>query len=273
MLFFPNAKINIGLLVHDQRSDGYHDIETLMYPVPLYDVAEFIAVPGKDLSGGTVCQCFGHQPDGHSENLCVKAYRLVRADFDIPPVQISLYKHIPIGAGLGGGSADGAFMLKALNEYFSLGINRDDLATYALRLVSDCPFFITNKPALVSGRGEVIEPVDFSLKGFHLVLVFPWTRINTRDAYAALEPLTQAMTPGSVIATPPESWRNRLQNQFETYVFKKLPVVETIREQLYSLGAVYASMTGSGSAVYGLFREPLVPANMFKDYFLWQCKL
>lgn len=273
MLFFPNAKINLGLQVHDQRSDGYHNIETLMYPVPLRDVAEFIVVSGSALAGGPVCQCYGHKPDGHSENLCVKAYRLISSDFDIPPVQISLYKHIPVGAGLGGGSADGTFMLKSLNEYFSLGISDGQLADYALQLGSDCPFFITNKPALVTGRGEVIETVYLSLRGYFLTLVFPHIRINTGKAYAALNRSAKPETLRSFIDIPPENWRDQLENQFEAYAFKQYPEIADIKKELYRHGAVYASMTGSGSSVYGLFHQPEVLKDVFRDYFLWQCEL
>jgi len=273
MLFSPNAKINLGLLVHEQRSDGYHNIESFVYPVPLADVGEFIASPGVLFSDPAVCQCYGHQLDEHSENLCVKACRLIRDDYDIPPVQISLYKHIPIGAGLGGGSTDGVFMLKALNEYFSLGITSDALASYALRLGSDCPFFILNMPALVSGRGDHIKPVDLSLKGFHLAIIFPWIRISTKDAYAGLKAGISSPAIESVIAGPPESWRDVLVNHFENCVFEKYPVVSNIKENLYRLGAVYASMTGSGSAVYGLFRKPVVLRETFTQYFLWQGEL
>jgi 4-diphosphocytidyl-2-C-methyl-D-erythritol kinase len=270
MLFFPNAKINLGLMVLDRRSDGYHDIESFMYPVPLTDVAEFIVDRGPVSSNTPLCRCYGHPLDEHSENLCVKAYRLIRADFDIPPVQISLYKHIPVGAGLGGGSADGAFMLKALNEYFSLGITESALSVYALRLGSDCPFFIRNTPALVTGRGEQIHAADLSLKGIHLAVIFHRIRVSTGEAYAGLKPSQAKESIGSIISRPLEKWKGLLENQFEAFVFSRFPEIKKVRDKLYSLGAVYASMTGSGSAVYGLFREPLVLKKMFRDYFVWQ---
>jgi 4-diphosphocytidyl-2-C-methyl-D-erythritol kinase len=273
MLFFPNAKINLGLRVLSQRSDGYHNIETLMYPVPLTDVAEFITDPDTSSPDSTACRCFGHQPDEHTVNLCVKACQLIREDYNTPPVEICLYKHIPIGAGLGGGSADGAFMLKAMNDYFSLGISEADLTAYALRLGSDCPFFIRNVPAIVSGRGEIIRKVDFSLEGFQLALIFPWIRLNTRDIYARQQSQPCPMSIDRIITGPPESWKGLLKNQFENYIFEQYPVIKTIKEELYRMGAVYASMTGSGSAVYGLFREPVVFDDRYRSYFLWQGKL
>jgi 4-diphosphocytidyl-2-C-methyl-D-erythritol kinase len=260
MIFFPNAKINLGLYILDKRTDGYHNIQSLFYPVPLSDVVEFIA-PGAQESGKKItCQCYGYPLDDASDNLCIRAYNLLKKDFPLPAVRMSLYKNIPVGSGLGGGSADGTFMLKALNEHFSLGLPEEGLSRYALRLGSDCPFFIRNSPSMVTGRGEHITPFDPVLRGVHILIAFPGIRINTGEVYADLEarrpdPSGSAASPGALILKGAGSWKDELSNQFEPFVFRRHPAIRRIKEQLYAMGAFYASLTGSGSAVYGLFRE------------------
>ncbi len=270
MIFFPNAKINLGLSILDKRSDGFHNIQSLFYPVPLSDVVEFIAADTGVSDEKEICTCFGFPLDDESDNLCIKAYNLLKKDFKLPGIRMSLYKNIPVGSGLGGGSSDGIFMLKALNEYFSLGLTEDQLGEYALQLGSDCPFFIKNKPSLVSGRGEFITPFDPVLKGLHILIVFPGIRIKTGEAYSNLEPPRSGISIESVIQQGVESWKYELVNQFESLVIKLHPEIGRIKERLYDMGALYASLTGSGSAVYGLFREKVVADEISFKFKSWQ---
>ena len=270
MIFFPNAKINLGLYILNKRSDGYHNIQSLFYPVPLSDAVEFIALTEQKSTGQVSCSCFGFPLDDESDNLCIKAYNLLKRDCKLPGIRMSLYKNIPIGSGLGGGSSDGTFMLKALNENFSLGLTEDQLNRYTLQLGSDCPFFIKNRPSLVSGRGEVIAPFDPVLKGFHILIAFPGIRIKTGEAYSSFVRPRTARSFESVIQQGIESWKDELINQFENFVFERHPEIRRIKDELYSAGAFYASLTGSGSAVYGLFREePALDVKSLK-FKTWQ---
>jgi len=270
MIFFPNAKINLGLYILDKRSDGYHNIQSLFYPVPLSDVVEFIADDTDDSDEIVSCSYFGFPLDNKSGNLCVLAYDLLKKKFILPDIRMSMYKNIPLGSGLGGGSSDGTFMLKAINEYFSLGVTEDQLKEYALQLGSDCPFFIRNEPSLVSGRGEDITPYKPVLKGIHILIVFPGIRINTGEAYSNLESDRSQTSFKSVISQGIESWKDELVNHFESLVFKLHPEIGQIKKQLYHMGALYASLTGSGSAVYGLFREKLRADEISLNFNTWQ---
>ena len=246
MLLFPNAKINLGLHVLRRRSDGYHDIETLFYPVlDLCDVLEL--VPSDHLS------MIVHNADIAGENLCEKAWQLMHREFGIPPVEIHLYKKIPMGAGLGGGSSDAAFTLKGLNDLFGLKLPQDDLAALAARLGSDCAFFIYNRPMLARGRGEMLTPFDLSLEGRRLEIFPQDVFVSTREAYAALTPHQPDRNLDTVLKEPVESWRDHLVNDFEVTVFARYPQLAAAKEALYAGGAVYAAMSGSGSALFAIY--------------------
>ncbi len=256
MITFPNAKINLGLNIVEKRPDGYHNLETIFYPIKLQDALEVTRLEGSiepfklHISGKSL--------DGTPEsNLVVKAYNLLKTDFQLPPVDIHLFKHIPTGAGLGGGSADCAFMIKLLNEKFHLGLSVEQMETYAAKLGADCAFFIQNKPVFASGIGNVFQPIDFSLKGYHLVLVKPNSSVATREAYANITPRKPEVSLLQIIKHPIETWRDSMKNDFEDSVFLTHPEIAAIKDKLYDLGAVYASMSGSGSAVFGIFKAPI----------------
>ncbi|MGM0582278.1 MAG: 4-(cytidine 5'-diphospho)-2-C-methyl-D-erythritol kinase [Bacteroidota bacterium] len=251
MLTFPNAKINLGLNITSKREDGYHDIESCFYPIPQKDALEII--PAKKPSFETT----GLKIPGHSnDNLVLKAYELLKTDFNLSPVDIILHKNIPMGAGMGGGSADGAVMLTLLNEYYNLEISTKKLEEYALQLGSDCPFFIENKPKLVSGRGEIFENTKLNLSGHYLALVYPGIHISTAEAYSGIKPQKPEISIKEIIEKHPiEDWKGLLKNDFEKGVFEKYPQLSKIKNKFYNDGAVYASMTGSGSAIFGLFKE------------------
>ena len=252
MVLFPNAKINLGLNIIRKRSDGYHDLETLFYPIPLQDAVEIIKSNTKE----EVSISFSGIPiNGKTEdNLCFKAYNLVKKDFpQLPPIRIHLHKTIPAGSGLGGGSADGAAMLKLLDRKFDLKFSREQLLDYALQLGSDCPFFIINKPCFGSGRGEFLEPVSVDLSQYKFVIVNPGIHIATSEAFSLLKLSLHSKSIKEITQQPVDTWKTELKNEFEDMVFKKWPAIEAIKARLYELGAVYASMTGSGSAVYGMF--------------------
>lgn len=251
MLSFPNAKINLGLNITAKRTDGYHDIESCFYPIPFKDALEII--PSEKLSFESTGL---NIPGDTANNLVLKAYNLLQAGFDIPSVQIILHKNIPMGAGLGGGSADGAFMLTLMNEYFKLGLTTEKLQKYALLLGSDCPFFIENQPKFVSGRGELFEKSSIDLSGYYLGLIFPNIHISTAEAYQGLKPSTPQISVKEVVENHPISdWKELLKNDFENVIFTRYPVLQQLKNSLYEQGAIYASMTGSGSTLYGLFKE------------------
>ncbi|MEO5592117.1 MAG: 4-(cytidine 5'-diphospho)-2-C-methyl-D-erythritol kinase [Chitinophagaceae bacterium] len=259
MLVFPNCKVNLGLQVLQKRSDGYHDIATVFYPVPLKDVLEI--VPPENTQQLTINN-YGLPVNGDTaDNLCVKAWHLLKKDApDLPFVQIHLLKNIPMGAGLGGGSADGAFMLQLLNNKFHLELKGQQLIQYALQLGSDCPFFVVNKPCYATGRGELMETIDLDLSGYQLVMVNPGIHVNTGWAFERLNisgALTKNMVVKEVIMQPVSEWKYQLLNDFEQPVFKEYPEIKYIKENLYTLGAEYASMSGSGSIVFGLFNKDI----------------
>ena len=246
MIVYPNAKINIGLNVLEKRADGYHEISSVFYPVKeLVDILEII--PGEDFSFSSS----GIAIPGNS-NICAKAYDLLKADFDIENVQIHLHKQIPIGAGLGGGSADGAFTLKALNELFDLKLSNTELEKYALQLGADCPFFIENTQKYVTGKGEKMNEIDLDLSAYELKFIFPELHISTAEAYGGVilkNPETNLLY---LMSKPIENWKGEVKNDFEISAFEKYPELEKMKEKLYADGAIYASMTGSGSVLYGV---------------------
>jgi 4-diphosphocytidyl-2-C-methyl-D-erythritol kinase len=244
--------------VLQKRSDGFHNIETIFYPVPLKDALEI--VPFQTTQQLPTINNYGLTVNGEAnDNLCIKAWHLLKKDFpELPAVQIHLLKNIPMGAGLGGGSADSAFMLQLLNNKFHLGRSPEQLMQYALQLGSDCPFFIINKPCVAAGRGEILEPITINLSGYYLVMANPGIHFSTGQAFAELNVNDSLMTPASlkqIIAQPLENWRQLLINDFEQPAFKKHPEVKALKETLYQLGAVYSAMSGSGSTVFGIFKN------------------
>jgi 4-diphosphocytidyl-2-C-methyl-D-erythritol kinase len=251
MILFPPAKINLGLRILRKRSDGYHDLDTCFYPIGLTDVLEIL--PAAEMTLNVT----GIVPPGNpDENLCVKAWHLLKADFpSLPTVYMHLQKNIPTGAGLGGGSADGAYALRGLNEKFNLGLSREQLIEYAAQLGSDCPFFIHDTSCIGSGRGELLQPIDLSLKSYHILLINPGIHISTKEAFAGITPIEDRKPIREIIAQPIESWQEELMNDFESSIFPNHPEIARIKQQLTDAGAVYASMSGSGSTVYGIFRE------------------
>ena len=256
MLTFPHAKINIGLQVTERRPDGYHNLDTVFYPIPIRDALEVIVAEGADydcrlhISGIEIAG----DPD---TNLVVRAYRLLAADYTLPSVDIYLHKHIPTGAGLGGGSADASFMLRLLNEMFSLDISTEQLEAYATRLGADCPFFITSQPVYATGIGNEFHPIDLSLKDMYLVVVKPDVFVSTKEAYSMVHPERPAVTLDAKIVRTITEWRDTISNDFEKGIFALHPELATIKEKLYELGARYAAMSGSGSALFGLFDAPV----------------
>ena len=270
MVLFPNCKINLGLHVIRKRNDDYHDIETVFYPVPFQDALEVIQndEPGeKNIQFSTS----GLTVQGKNEdNLCIKAYQLLKKDFSqLSPIKLHLHKTIPTGTGLGGGSADGAFTLKLLNQKFDLGLSTEQLLDYALQLGSDCPFFIINKPCYATGRGEVLETIQLDLSPYKLIIVNPGIHVSTVEAFSLITPTLPSGSIKKIIHQPIESWRTGLKNDFEEPVFKKYPEIKQIKDELYKAGAVYASMTGSGSTVYGILEKNIKMNLVFpENYFI-----
>ena len=261
MIVFPNNKINLGLHVLEKRADGFHNIETVFYPVAWCDVLE--ALPAQHFFFET----HGLPVEGTVEdNLCVKAFLLLQREHNIPNVKMCLLKNIPMGAGLGGGSSDAAFTLTLLNELFALGLSVNQLMQYAARLGSDCSFFVEHKPCIGSGKGDVLTATDVDLSSFHIMIVYPPIHINTAWAYSTLQsekPKLQAPQNSirEIISKPVSEWRDVLKNDFEEVVFKQHPEIAAIKNQLFEMGAVYASMSGSGSAVYGIFTAAPPPGR------------
>lgn len=253
MVLFPNAKINLGLHVIEKRADGFHNLETLFYPLSFCDVLEIVP------AGETALSLSGLEVEGDAENnLCMKAYRLLREAFDLPPVAIYLHKVIPTGAGLGGGSSDAAHMLMTLNKQFKLQLTAAQLHPYAAALGSDCAFFLHRQPMLATGRGELLTPFPLDLKGKYIVLVKPPVFVCTAAAYAGIVPKQPVTSITEILQQPLAQWKNTLVNDFETTVFAKFPVLAQAKQQLYDAGAVYASMSGSGGALFGIFDDEVV---------------
>lgn len=253
MITFPNAKINLGLNIVEKRPDGYHNLETVFYPVPIEDALE-VNILNESTQKFRLHQA-GLEIAGEAENnLVVKAYKLLDERFNLPPVDIHLFKHIPSGAGLGGGSSDAAYMLKLLNEKFNLELSDENLEEYAAKLGADCAFFIRNAPTYAEGIGNIFSPISLALKGYQIVLVKPDIFVSTREAFARIKPHRQEIPLKEVIKRPIEEWKGRMVNDFEESVFPQFPAIKEIKEKLYEAGAIYAAMTGSGSSVFGLFK-------------------
>ncbi len=270
MIVYPNAKINLGLNVVERRADGYHNIETLFYPIGLHDMLEVTLT--KDKSERTAWKQTGLELDAKAEdNLCMKALRLLNERVELPPVALHLHKVIPFGAGLGGGSSDASFTLTTLNSLLGLGLTTEELRQMASKLGADCAFFVENRPMMASGIGDVLAPAKVSLKGWHIVLVKPDIFVSTRDVYEGMVPKRPAVTIEDIVRRPIEEWRELLVNDMEANVFAKHPTIGRLKEQLYEAGAVYASMSGSGSSVYGIFSEETEVS--FEDCFVWKGRL
>lgn len=260
MITFPCAKINLGLNVVGERPDGYHDIETVFYPVPLTDALE-IKYMGEEFPSDVPCdlKITGNAVDcDEQDNLVVRAYNLLAADYTLPRIHAHLVKRIPSQAGLGGGSSDAAYMIRLLDERFRLNIGNAEMERYAARLGSDCAFFITSEPMYATGRGEILQPADGpkgNLNGYHIAIVKPAVAVSTREAYKGIVCRHPEKCCRDVVRQPIDTWREDLSNDFENSVFKLHPELAAIKQKLYDLGAVYAQMSGSGSAIFGIFRQ------------------
>jgi 4-diphosphocytidyl-2-C-methyl-D-erythritol kinase len=252
MISFPNCKINLGLRILRKRNDGYHDLETVFYPLPHYDIIELIHGSDDLVFSGSGLRVAGEP----ANNLCFKAIQLLKTDFpELPAMRMHLHKNIPMGAGLGGGSADGAFTLQLINQKFRLDLSPEQLLSYALQLGSDCPFFIINKPCIGNGRGEQLEEIAVDLSNYGILLVHPAIPINTAEAFSGINPAIPVKSVKEIIQQQVNTWKDELINDFETTVFKTYPDIKSIKDTLYSKGAVYAAMSGSGSTVYGIFED------------------
>ena len=266
MILHSNCKINLGLNIVRKRMDGFHDIETVFYPLALSDEIEIsVSADGRFRFSSS-----GLEIPGDSEhNLCVQAFKLLNEHFKLQAVGISLKKNVPMGSGLGGGSSNGAFTLKALNEIFSLGLIMEQMMAFASRLGSDCPFFIQNIPAFASGKGEVLEPLRLDLSGLYLLLVIPPVHISTQEAYGMITPSRPAVSLKKIAAMQVSTWKDTMRNDFEAPLCLKFPIIGKIKELLYRKGAIYSSMSGSGSAVYGLFNEIPSVEGLFPGCYVW----
>jgi 4-diphosphocytidyl-2-C-methyl-D-erythritol kinase len=260
MISFPNAKINLGLHIVSKRPDGYHNIETVFYPIHWCDVLE--VVPAKEKKGRFIQTGIAIEDD-LQKNLVMKAYRLLKIPFDIPEIDIYLRKNIPFGAGLGGGSADAAFMLQLLNDFADLHLSVGQLEEYAVRIGADCAFFIQNKPLFAEETGTVFTPINLSLKGYYLILVKPDIHVSTQEAYAKVKPQSPVESIRDIIQSPITTWKDKLVNDFENSIFVQYPEIGEIKQKMYDQGAVYASMSGSGSSVFGLFKDIPFSVNPF----------
>jgi 4-diphosphocytidyl-2-C-methyl-D-erythritol kinase len=269
MVVFPPCKINLGLQITGKRADGYHDLVTCFYPVPWCDILE--AIPSQKFSFTSSGISI---PGDNADNLCIKAYSLLKKDFDLKPVALHLHKIIPMGAGLGGGSSDAAWTLQVMSQLFNLDLSRETLRRYASQLGSDCAFFIENRPMFGSGRGEILTDTVVNLKGKFIVIVKPDVHVSTAEAYAGVTPKIPETSLKEILEKYPlEQWKDFVQNDFEVSVFKKHPVIKKVKDQLYTHGAQYASMSGSGSAVFGIFTSSIDLKNIFEGYAYYSGRL
>ncbi|MGC9471232.1 MAG: 4-(cytidine 5'-diphospho)-2-C-methyl-D-erythritol kinase [Bacteroidales bacterium] len=257
MIIFPHAKINLGLRVTGKRSDGYHSIETVMVPLAWFDILEFVPAQEEEETSLSVTGLEAGIPP--RENLVYRAWKVLSEKHSLPPLQIHLHKTIPAGSGLGGGSADAAFMLRGLRNYFRIPLPEQDWVDMALSLGSDCPFFMYDTPCVARGRGEILEPLDLGLSGYELMVVVPPVKISTALAYRGVMPAPAEESLAERIREPVDEWKNHIMNDFEPVIFSEYPAVRNIRDRLYERGAVYASLSGSGSSVFGIFRQGDAP--------------
>jgi 4-diphosphocytidyl-2-C-methyl-D-erythritol kinase len=252
MILFPPAKINLGLSIVEKRNDGYHELETCMLPIPFYDILEIL--PSENF---TFLQSGLEIPGAQGENLCEKAFRLMKEKHAVPNVMMHLRKQIPMGAGLGGGSSDAAYVLKGLNELSQLRLSDEILEKLAAELGSDCPFFIKNEAQMARGRGEKLSPMNLTLKGYYLVLLNPGIHVGTKEAYAGVSPCYKEKTLEELLENQISAWNNLIVNDFEASIFVNHPRIAELKNELLKSGAIYASMSGSGSSVFGLFKKEI----------------
>lgn len=271
MLVYPNAKINLGLNVVEKRPDGYHNLETVFFPIGLADALEIVFPENETKeyiwqSSGNAVDC---DPD---QNLCIKALRKLREARELPTVGLHLHKVVPTGAGLGGGSSDAAFVMKHVNQLLKLGLSDTELKEMSAKIGADCPFFIDNKPSYATGIGDILTPIEVNLNGYWIVLVKPPVSVPTKTAYSKIRPHYPEVSIKEIIKKPVEEWKNLLVNDFEESVFAEYPQIEQLKTELYVKGAIYASMSGSGSSVFGIFKsEPNI--EFAPEYFVWRGKL
>jgi len=258
MILFPPAKINLGLNILHKREDNFHEIVSIMTPLPLTDILEITKSESFHFSSDGI-----EIPDGTDDNLCVKAYKLFSKYYEIAPVSIHLRKIIPMGAGLGGGSSDAAYVLIGLNKIFELNLDDEVLENMAAQLGSDCPFFIKNTTQLATGRGEILKPIQFNLNGFYIKLLNIGIHVSTKEAYSNVH-FSESKELDKIILQPFQTWKEELTNDFETSVFLKYPELKKIKENFYEEGALYAAMSGSGSTMFGIFKDK--PKSSLKEY-------
>ena len=268
-LVFHNAKINLGLQIRNKRDDGYHNIESYFVPITVKDVLEFVPTDTSELTYENLGQDI---PGDFKDNLCFKAYDLLKEKLSNKGGKLYMFKNIPMGAGLGGGSADGTFMLKLLNDYFELGLSVKSLEDYSLKLGSDCPFFVKNEGCLIYGRGEVMEKFSMDFSSYELLVVNPGLHIGTKEAYAGVVPNDEQPSIKTILSNPIENWKDSLNNDFEYSILKKYTELSDIKQVLYSSGAIYASMTGSGSTMFGIYKKCTVPENVKEFNSYWNRK-
>jgi 4-diphosphocytidyl-2-C-methyl-D-erythritol kinase len=260
MLAFANAKINLGLNITEKRADGYHNLETVFYPVKIYDTIEITDAES------TCCEIRGIAiPGSSNDNLCLQAYQLLKKDFDLPPQQITLLKNIPVGAGLGGGSADAAFLIKMLNTKFKLGLSPHAMEDYARVLGADCAFFVENKAVYAVERGDQFSPVNIDLSAYFMVLVKPPVHVSTGDAFGGLKPAQPRVNVKDLMGLTPDQWKDVLKNDFEETIFLKYPEIAQLKADLYHAGATFALMSGSGSSVFAIFDQAVTLPELEKD--------
>ena len=271
MIDFPCAKINLGLNITEKRADGYHNLETVFFPIPICDALEIKTMDERfpsnvacdlKVTGNNVC-C------NENDNLIVKAYNMIAADFDIPRVHAHLYKNIPSEAGLGGGSSDAAYMIRLLDQRFRINLGNAEMEKYAARLGADCPFFITAEPSYAEGIGEILLPVnitDNNLEGYSLVVVKPQIAVSTKEAFSNITPRKPLMCCREIVAQPIETWKDALCNDFEESVFGIYPQLNDIKNRIYTLGAAYAQMSGSGSSLFGIFKSDVDEQSIKNEF-------
>lgn len=269
MISFPNAKINIGLRIVSKRPDGYHDIETVFYPVGLSDALEFVTA--EETADEDILTVSGLETGASPENnIVLKALQKMHVRYEFPHVRVHLHKAIPSGAGMGGGSSDAACMIKAINRFFDLKISGDEIRELALEIGSDCPFFIENKPAYATGRGELLSPLPNFAEGHYIIIMNPGVGISTREAYEHCRPVKPESKLNELIMKPINEWKDNIFNDFEEFAFRKQPVIGEIKAGLYRAGAVFSLMSGSGSSVFGIFsKKTVIPENLRK-YIIYQ---
>ena len=285
MILFPNAKINLGLNVIDKRSDGFHDIETVFYPIDLCDALEIVPsldghfaftssglkIPGEQASNLCIKACNLLLPEIIKHHCCEKSETSLYASHDpVPAIFIHLHKVIPLGAGLGGGSSDGTHTLRLLNDLFNLCLTDSQMLDYARQLGSDCAFFIRNSPVFATERGDVFNSIEVDLSGYTILLVIPYIHINTAEAYTMIRPFKPPQSIPMIIRQPVESWKEALINDFELPVTGKYPIIGEIKQKLYELGALYAAMSGSGSALFSIFNHDPGKITCFPGCFVWK---